>query len=359
MGILNSITNIMKGYDFEEPIVVKESNEATKQVLEMTRFRNELNTQGQELIDEDIYLIQKGIYGEDAILFELKNSHLPIMVMRDLNLTHKGLSAQIDFLILTPRGHLVIECKNMIGDIEVNNNGDFIRKFTYGKRTVKKGIYSPITQNRRHLDLLREIYIDQQENIIRRSILDNEFWKMFNPFVVIANSKSVLNIKYARKEVKEKIIRLDQLNNKLREIIFSNDKMGYTSDQLTALANHILDYHRVKSYDFKEKYKEYIKTQEIKEEVPKVIHEVIPEVKSEVLSNIESHPVYIALKKYRLDQSRKENVKPYFIFNNLQLESLVKANPSNKAELLSISGFGSIKCDKYGEDIIRVISKFK
>ena len=43
MGILNNIVNIIKGYDFEEPVIVKESNEATKQVQEMTRFRDELN----------------------------------------------------------------------------------------------------------------------------------------------------------------------------------------------------------------------------------------------------------------------------------------------------------------------------
>lgn len=347
MGLLSNITNIIKGYDFEEPIVVKESNEATKQVQEMIRFRNELNTEGQELIDDEIKLIQAGVYGEDSILFELKNCHLPIMVMRDLNLMHKGLSAQIDVLILTPRGHLVIECKNLFGDIEVNSNGDFIRKFTYGKRSFKNGIYSPITQNRRHLDLLREIYIDQQENIIRRSMLDNEFWKMFTPFVVIANSQTVLNVKYAKKEVKEKIIRLDQLNNKIREIVFSNDKMGCTSNELTDLANHIMNYHRVKPYDFREKYKGYIKTQ-AKEEV--VVQ------KREISTDIESDPIYIDLKKYRLDQSRKENIKPYFIFNNLQLEEIVKKSPKNRSELLTINGFGTVKCDKYGDEILRIIN---
>lgn len=352
MGLLNNIVNIIKGYDFEEPIIVKESNEASKQVLEMTRFRNELNTQGQDLIDEEIKLIQAGIYGEDSILYELKNCHLPIMVLRDLNLTYKGLSAQIDFLILTPRGHLVIECKNMIGDIEVNSNGDFIRKFNYGKRTIKNGIYSPITQNRRHLDLLRDIYIEQRENIIRRTMLDNEFWKMFIPFVVVANSKSVLNIKYAKKEVKEKIIRLDQLNNKIREILYSSDKMGYSCDELLSTANHLMDYHRVKPYDFKEKYKNYIKPQNIevvvKEPEAKVMIE--PAVES-----IELSPVYQALKKYRLDQSRKENVKPYFLFNNLQLEALVKSTPKSREELLKINGFGTVKCDKYGEEIIHII----
>ncbi|HET6784840.1 MAG TPA: HRDC domain-containing protein [Erysipelotrichaceae bacterium] len=356
MGLLNNIVNIIKGYDFEEPIIVKESNEASKQIIEMTRFRNELNTEGQELIDDEIRLIQAGIYGEDSILYELKNSHLPIVVLRDLQLSFKGLHAQIDFIILTPRGHLVIECKNMIGDIEVNSNGDFIRKYTYGRRTIKSGIYSPITQNRRHLDLLRDIFKDRQENFILRSILDNEFLKMFTPIVVVANSKSVLNIKYAKKEVKEKIIRLDQLNNKIRDILNNSDKMGYSCDELLKDANHIMDYHRVKPYDFREKYKNYIKSQNtevVKEHETKVIVESVDE-------SIESSPKYQALKKYRLEQSRKENVKPYFIFNNLQLEALVKSAPKNKKELLQINGFGSVKCEKYGVEILDIINrKFK
>lgn len=344
MGLLNSIVNIIKGYDFEEPIIVKESNEASKQLIEMTRFRNELNTEGQELIDDEMRLIQAGIYGEDSILYELKNSHLPIVVLRDLQLSFKGLQAQIDFIILTPRGHLIVECKNMIGDIEVNSNGDFIRKYTYGRKTIKNGIYSPITQNRRHLDLLRDIFKDRQDNFILRSILDNEFSKMFTHIVVVANSKSVLNIKYAKKEVKEKIIRLDQLNNKIREILNNTDKMGYSCNELLNDANHIMDYHRVKPYDFKEKYKNYIKTQ---------TNEV---VEKEIYSDIESNPKYIALKKYRLEQSRKENIKPYFIFNNLQLEELIKYAPKDISELLKINGFGSVKCDKYGNVIISILN---
>ena len=91
MGILNNIVNIIKGIDFEEPIIVKESNGASKQLLEMTSFRNELNAEGQELIDDEIRLIQAGIYGEDSILYELKNSHLPIVVLRDLQLSFKEL----------------------------------------------------------------------------------------------------------------------------------------------------------------------------------------------------------------------------------------------------------------------------
>lgn len=349
MGLFNNIANIIKGYDFDEPVIVKESNEASKQVQEMMSFRNELSAEGQELIDDDIKLMQAGIYGEDSILYELKNSHLPIVVLRDLQLTFKGLSAQIDFIILTPRGHLVVECKNMIGDIEVNSNGDFIRKLTYDRRVIKNGIYSPITQNRRHLDLLREIFKDKQENFILRSLLENEFLRMFNPIVVVANSKSVLNVKYAKKEVKEKIIRLDQLNNKIRELLNRSDKMGYSCDDLLDMANHIMNYHHVKSYDFKDKFEKYKK-------IEVVVVEQKENVQAEVITDIETTPVYIALKKYRLDQSRKENVKPYFIFNNLQLEELVKVSPKNKQELLKMNGFGSVKCEKYGDDILRIIN---
>lgn len=78
----------------------------------------------------------------------------------------------------------------------------------------------------------------------------------------------------------------------------------------------------------------------------------------EVSADIESNPIYIALKKYRLDQSRKENIKPYFIFNNAQLEDLVKTCPKNKQELLTVNGFGPAKCDKYGDEILKIINQY-
>ena len=109
--------------------------------------------------------------------------------------------------------------------------------------------------------MLRDIFKDRQVIFILRSILDNEFLRMFKPIVVVANPKSVLNIKFSKKEVEDKIIRLDQLNNKIREILNSSDKMGYTCVELLYTANHIIDYHQGKPYDFKEKYKNYIKTQ--------------------------------------------------------------------------------------------------
>ena len=74
---------------------------------------------------------------------------------------------------------------------------------------------------------------------------------------------------------------------------------------------------------------------------------------------IENTDIFKALKFYRLQKSREENIKPYFICNDLQLKDLISKMPSSKEELKLVSGFGDVKVDKYGEDIIQIMSKFR
>lgn len=93
MGILDSIANIIKGYDFSDPVVIKDSTVIKRQLEEMALFSNELSEKGQALIDIDIKIVQAGNSGEDSLLYELRNSHLPILIMRDLQLSFKGLDA--------------------------------------------------------------------------------------------------------------------------------------------------------------------------------------------------------------------------------------------------------------------------
>lgn len=46
------------------------------------------------------------------------------------------------------------------------------------------------------------------------------------------------------------------------------------------------------------------------------------------------------LKEFRLTTSRKENNKPYFIFDNKQMAEMIAKCPRNKEELLAVYGFG-------------------
>ncbi|MCD8510768.1 MAG: HRDC domain-containing protein [Bacillus sp. (in: Bacteria)] len=65
------------------------------------------------------------------------------------------------------------------------------------------------------------------------------------------------------------------------------------------------------------------------------------------------------LKLYRLNQSKKEDVKAYFIFNNSTLQNIVNVMPVTLHELQKIKGFGEVKAQKYGPSIIEIVNKYK
>ncbi|NLZ73392.1 MAG: NERD domain-containing protein, partial [Bacteroidales bacterium] len=129
----------------KEPVFLKESSNAEVQLEKLKALEPLLNPEGQALIRQDIKCLEYGIAGEKNIAFELKNSHMPMYILHDLYLEDGDLSAQIDYLVFTKKICFVIECKNLIGDIEINGAGDFIRTTEFGGRKKKEGIYSPIT----------------------------------------------------------------------------------------------------------------------------------------------------------------------------------------------------------------------
>lgn len=139
----------------KEPIFLKDDSEATKQLMILQELRKTATGELVDELDEEINRVNAGIIGENNVHFELQNSHIPMFVLHDLYLEYNGLTAQIDYLIITRKHQFVIECKNLYGNIEINNAGDFIRTVTYGRCTKKEGIYSPVTQNRRHLELIK------------------------------------------------------------------------------------------------------------------------------------------------------------------------------------------------------------
>ena len=124
----------MAFFRVQEPVILKEGSDAKEQLATLESLRETVPRSQRRRLDSDIRALKAGIVGEDRILFELKNSHLPLVVIHDLHLEFEGLTAQIDFLVLTRRRNFVLECKNLYGDISVNARGDFVRSFG-GKET--------------------------------------------------------------------------------------------------------------------------------------------------------------------------------------------------------------------------------
>ena len=214
-------------FDKPEVIVLKETSDAKDYLSKLKDLQKDIAPESKlaKIIEKEIAITQAGIIGEDAIMYELKNSGMDLVVLHDIYIeTADGRGAQIDYFVVTPYVNVFIECKNLYGDIEINSKGDFIRTVTYGRKKVREGIYSPITQNERHLSINKEI-VGQNQGIIGRTMLNSYYDEFNRSLVVLANPKTVVNDRYAPKSVKEKVIRGDQLVAVLKSMK-SSDRSG-------------------------------------------------------------------------------------------------------------------------------------
>lgn len=240
-----------------------------------------------------------------------------------------------------------LRIKKYIPDIrlEVNSNGDFIRTIEYNGKYKKEGIYSPITQNTRHLEMIKKIRTTSKKNILSKVLFEKFFEENYKSVVVLANPKTVINMKYAKKEVKERIIRCDQLIEYIKKLIKESSKAVITEKEMYEFADFFMSFHTPNTVDYTKKY--FIGDSEKKECEPK-----------QIPINLEDTPLYKSLKQYRYEISKAEGVKPYFIYNNAQMEDLISAMPKTLDEIKKISGFGDIKCQKYGNAILEIIKKY-
>lgn len=364
----------------KEPVFLKSGSKAEQQILKLKEIEPLLNEEGKKIINQDIKYLEYGIAGENSIAYELKNSHMPMYILQDIYLEDGDLSAQIDFLVFTKKVCFVIECKNLYGNIEINSKGDFIRTLDFGGTKKKEGIYSPITQNQRHLELMKKIRVDKNNNFFRKFIADRYFENMYKSIVVLANPKTVLNDKYAKKEVKDKVIRVDQLVKYIKNMYNSSKEPASSEEQMLKWANTYLGFHSEVEKDYTSKYEKYKINSVNINEASIVDSTIITEVKEEDITKvkvadalieentteakkvsvpIEETELFKELKAFRLSQSRKENIKPYFIFNDNQLKDLISKMPVTGEELLKVAGFGEVKVGKYGEEVLGIVKRYR
>lgn len=247
-----------------EVVILKESSDAREYLSKLEELQNTVKKGSQlyKKLDKEISIVKAGIIGEEAILFELKNSGMDLVVLHDICLVDQyGSTAQIDFLVLTPYVRVFIECKNLFGDIEINNKGEFIRTIEYGNKRNKEGLYSPITQNERHMLVFKNC-ITKDKNIIMRTGIEKLFDHWNRSLVVLANPKTILSDQYAPKDVKSKVIRADQLIKTLKSFKAA-DK--FSKKELIEDGNNILSINHEERKDYLEKFLELKKEMESEE----------------------------------------------------------------------------------------------
>lgn len=328
------------GSSIKEPIFLKDFKDDNTQLKDLENLINQVKTSKVNQIKTDYYLLKYGIEGEKNIRYELKNSFLPMLILHDIRLDDGEHSAQMDYVILTSYFIMIIETKRLVGDIYINEAGDFIRnlKSKNGKCFKKDGIFSPISQNERHVRILRKI-LNNNKLIKDEPILS---------CVTIANPKSIILKSNAPQDVQKQIIKYDQLTKYISNTIdsYKSAKSNKISDKtLYSISNFLIENNKKVSVDLSSKYQLNDKYFNINPKPP-IVKKTIKKSKETLKAEI---------KEFRLTKARLEEIPPYCVFKNTTLDEIIETMPKTKDELLKIQGLGPVKVEKYGQAILDIL----
>jgi len=330
------------------PTFVKDFSLNNKQLDDLTSLSKRLKDGSKkDLIERDIMYLKYGIEGEKKVHFELKNSFLPMLCLHDIRLEYGDYVAQFDFILICSRFICVLETKKLYGNITINQDGDFIRVIEERKRrTRKEGMYSPVSQNERHVDILKEVLL--KENIIKNM--------PYRSLVVMANPKTIIDKSQCPEHVAKQIYKYDQVIPFLKKLYNElEEEKCLLEKYMHEVADFLIKHDNPISYDYKSKYDIQISDFLPVKSAYGNIGAIVKEQVKESFTVKDGEQLYNALKDYRLATAREEKIPPYYIFNNEQLDALVASQPKTKGELLKIRGFGDKKVEKFGEEILKIM----
>jgi len=272
-------------------------------------------------------LFEAGRFGEEKALYELKNADIPMYCLKNVRLNYEDKMAQIDFFIITNSFMCALEVKSLTGDIKVHNDGRFERfiKTNSGKLVKREAMYSPIEQNERHVRLIEKLLKDKE--IIKHCPIYH--------LVVLSNAQGNLEMKYAQKETKDVVVRVDQLRKKLIEL----DKRETSINLMVEVMHNAIEAITENDKYANEQY----------------VNPMIEKYGGVTEAKVDKDQLRQALKTYRSNKAHELGIKQYAIFYNEHLEDLIEKMPKSCAELAIVKGFGDVRISKYGEDVIRII----
>ena len=253
MALLNffKAKPVKKELSFSEPIFVKENLSLPRQIKQLETLKDLVIPEQVAEVEQDIKKLSSGLTGEKNVAYELKNSYLPLLILQDIYLKNDDTNAQIDFIVIASFGIFVIECKKFIDDIEITNKGDFNRCFKTPTGIIykKEGIYNPVTQNRHHSEMLKKLLLAQIPTLNTQN-LD----VLMHAIVVFANPKTVIRDTEAPNEIKESILKHDQLTSYLKGFQNQNPNVFLSEEEMRKISDFLLEGNIEKPMQFFKKY---------------------------------------------------------------------------------------------------------
>ena len=332
MGLID---NAIDAFRFKDTIFYKENSDLQDKYNALKKLNEEYPN--NEELQSELFIVKKGLDGENEISYQLKKAHIGMYVLRDLNIKYEDLTAQIDYVVITPVYTYYIECKNLIGNITVNDKGDFIREFNINGKKIKKGMYSPLRQVEAQREVIRKIW-ENNSSSLTKLLASKNFDYYRRVLVVAANQDTIINTNHAPKDMKYKILRADGLVRQIEydldhrandEVLCSKKSMETQAESYAKLSSkELINYYEY----YKKKYCiEFKKT-----------------------NNDGLRERLIQLRKTR---SNEMNIPAYYVFTNDELEKLVELRPKTIDELKNANILTAVKIKIHGEMIINEISK--
>lgn len=329
MGIVNDIFN---SFRFKNTIFYKSDSDLQERFDALTKFNKEYPNNNDVL--SELYIVKKGLEGEKEISYQLQKANIGMYVLHDVKVKYGDLTAQIDYIVITSVFIYFIECKNLIGNITVNENGDFIREYTFNGKKIKKGMYSPLRQVEAQREVIRKIWESKASGLVKLFGSKNfDYYRKV--LVVVANQETILNTSKAPKDIKSKVLRADALVRKIQydlSHIRSDDSYSskknmelFAQSYANLCINENIDYYKY----YKDKF-----------------------CKNDILDNLKER--LVELRKTRASQMK---IPAYYVFTNVELEKLLELKPSSIDELKKLNILSPVKIKTHGECIINEINK--
>lgn len=213
MSLIDSLFNKPKS----EPHFLKTNSSLEKKANYLKELQKKYPSNRK--IATELKMASSGLKGEKEVEYYLKNSNIEMYVLHDINLIVDEYKAQIDYIIITPANCYLVECKNIFGTVTIDSNGQFIIKYKQAGKHITEAIESPLRQSERHRDILLKIRNKHKTFFDNIFFSEKLFEKYHKSIVVFTNKKTIINNKYAPKECKDNVIRVDELVNYIKKDI--------------------------------------------------------------------------------------------------------------------------------------------
>lgn len=370
MRLMSIFDKMLNKRTINSPIFLKEFEDNNKRLQDLNDLLEKVNDAKKNLISRDIFFIKQELYGEKNVYNELKNSFIPMLAVHNIRLEFNDYVAQYDFILITAKCIFVLKTKQLNGDIDITEDGDFVRiiKSKEGKFLRKQGMYNPISANEREVRILEEI-------LHREKLLNSITVK---PIVVISNPKAIINKSKCPENIKSNLYKYDQISTLIKKVLDDSKYAKELSEKnMYEIANYLINNNKEENIDYISRHSlDKVETKNenvdkvrnlqlnnvekhvgLKEKDIELSQDSTDSKQNEKSSNNEHSEVYELLREYRWNKSKEEGFKPYMVFNNEELNSLVEAKPKSKEELLKVKGFGPKKVEKYGDAILEILNK--